>query len=49
MRIVTINLRHGGGQRIDQIIELLISFHSDVLVLTEFRNNKNGDKIQTTT
>ena len=47
MRIVTLNIRHGGGQRTDQITELLISFHSDVLVLTEFRNNKNGDKIKT--
>ena len=46
MKLVTLNLRQGGGKRIDQIIELLISYQGDVLILTEFRNNKNGEMIK---
>jgi len=46
MKITTLNLHHGGGQRIDLCIEYLVTTRSDVLVLTEFRNNQNGIKLK---
>lgn len=46
MKITTLNLRHGGGQRIDLCLGYLVSTQSDVLVLTEFRNNQNGIKLK---
>lgn len=40
--IGTWNLRHGGGNRIKQILESIVeNNHIDVLILTEFRNNQN--------
>lgn len=46
MRIVTWNIRHGGGKRIDRLIESIAAHSPDVLVLTEFRNNPNGDRLR---
>ena len=46
MKILSLNIRHGGGSRVDAIIEYLASEAFDVLVLSEFRNNKSGDKIK---
>lgn len=46
MKITTWNLRHGGGSRTDQIISTLKKLISDILVLTEFRNNEYGQKIK---
>ena len=46
MKITTLNLRHGGGQRIDLCLRYLVSTQSDVLVLSEFRNNQNGIKLK---
>jgi len=43
MRVVTWNLQHGGGKRIDGIIEVLSSHATDLLVLSEFRNNPPGE------
>jgi len=44
LKITTWNLRHGGGKRVDAIIEGLNN-HSDtdVLMLTEFRNSNNKE------
>lgn len=36
MKLVTLNIQHGGGRRITPIIEFLKSLDSDVLVLTEY-------------
>lgn len=47
MKITTWNLRHGGGKRIDAIISILQKMTSDIIVLTEFRNNEFGEKIKT--
>ena len=42
MRLLTWNLQHGGGSRIGGIAEALLPYEADVLVLSEFRNNKSG-------
>jgi len=45
--ITTWNIRHGGGSRLQQIIAVLNSYSSsDVLVITEYRPNKNGKAIR---
>ena len=46
MKITTWNIRHGGGSRIKEISQFCSENRdSDVLVITEFRNNKNKDLI----
>ena len=46
MKITTWNIRHGGGSRIEAIKAVLDSIQaSDVLVITEFRPNKNATLI----
>lgn len=42
-KIITWNIRHGGGTRISEIVKALTK-HSNAttIVLTEFRNNENG-------
>jgi hypothetical protein len=37
--LFTLNIRHGGGSRIDRITGLIESLGPDVVVLTEFREN----------
>jgi hypothetical protein len=37
MRIISWNIRQGGGQRHSQIIERLVSHQPDVVVLGEYR------------
>jgi hypothetical protein len=39
MKIVTLNIRHGGGTRVPVILEYLDSQNGDVIVLTEFHEN----------
>ena len=46
MKILSLNIRHGGGTRVDAILEYLESHHFDVLVLSEFRHNRAGDKLK---
>jgi exodeoxyribonuclease-3 len=48
MKILTWNIQHGGGSRINQILIILNYYNADLVVLTEFRNNKNKDKITQT-
>ena len=46
-KILTWNLQHGGGNRIDRIVDVLKQHQNPTtLVLTEFRNNNNGAIIQ---
>jgi exodeoxyribonuclease-3 len=45
MKIVTLNIRHGGGTRVPVILEYLDSQNGDVIVLTEFRENANATVI----
>lgn len=42
MKIMTFNIRHGGGTRGNQILESVLSHNPDTVVFTEYRENKNG-------
>lgn len=42
MKLVTLNIQHGGGKRIPEILVYLQSQDADVIVLTEFRENSNA-------
>ena len=47
MIITTWNIRQGGGKRIQGIIDFIkINSNSDVLILTEYRNNLNKEIIE---
>lgn len=49
MKIITWNIQHGGGKRISSILKVLeLNSGCDVFILTEFRTNGNGHKIQDT-
>ncbi|HKJ00090.1 MAG TPA: endonuclease/exonuclease/phosphatase family protein [bacterium] len=39
MRLLTLNLRHGGGRRMPALLTYLLRHEADVLVLTEHRHN----------
>jgi exonuclease III len=41
-RIISLNLRHGGGARISQITEWLVSKSPSTVIATEWRNNIPG-------
>ena len=45
MKIVTLNIRHGGSTRIAAIGDYLLSQEADVLVCTEARANPSGDAL----
>ena len=42
MKLITLNIRHGGGKRVPRILEYLRTLNADVIVLTEFRENANA-------
>lgn len=42
MRLVTLNIRQGGGRRTSKLVEYLISQDADLLVLSEYRPNEYG-------
>ena len=42
MRILTWNLQHGGGSRVERLGEALLSYDADVILLIEYRHNKAG-------
>lgn len=46
MRLVTLNLRHGGKRHMAAILESLLGHGADVLVLTEFRGNPAGEALR---
>jgi len=45
-RIVSLNIRHGGGRRAGQIVDWLLTKQPSVLVLPEWRNNDAGLQIK---
>ena len=47
MKIVSLNIRHGGGKRIRNILNYLEKYDSEIIVVTEYRNNENGDLLIT--
>lgn len=42
MKVMTLNIRQGGGDRAENIIKSINSHNPDVLILTEFRENQNS-------
>ena len=46
MRIISWNIRHGGGARVNDIITLLAAQKPDIVIIPEFRNNDNGERIK---
>ena len=46
MKILTLNIRHGGGNRVNTIMSRLMNQDADILVVTEFRENRNSLKIK---
>lgn len=42
MKIVTLNIRHGGGTRANRLLDSLAAFAADVLILTEYGENSNS-------
>jgi exodeoxyribonuclease III len=47
MRIVLLNVRHGGGPRAPKLLDWLISIGADLVVIPEWRNNTPGGVIKT--
>lgn len=47
MKLLTLNIQHGGGKRIPQIIAYLKAQNADIIVLTEFRDNPNATTLRT--
>jgi len=46
MKVISLNIRHGGGARVPRIIEYLLAQAADVIVLTEFRENAKAPAIR---
>ena len=42
MRIAALNIRHGGGKRVGQIVAFIKDLKPDCLLLTEYRFNPSG-------
>lgn len=45
MRILTLNLRAGGGPRVPALVEAVVEHRPDVAVLTEFRVGSTGTRL----
>jgi len=46
IRIVSLNIRHGGGSRTAQLVDWIVSKNPDVVILPEWRNNASGQRIR---
>lgn len=46
MRILTLNIRHGGGRRIPAILDYLAACSADLVVLTEYRAGAHGERLE---
>ncbi|MGJ8656989.1 MAG: endonuclease/exonuclease/phosphatase family protein [Akkermansiaceae bacterium] len=46
MRILTWNLQHGGGKRIERLTTALLTYDADVILLNEYRHNKAGSDLR---
>lgn len=46
MKLLALNIQHGGGKRVFAIVRYLIRQQPDVVVLTEFRENANAQVIR---
>jgi len=46
LKILSWNIRQGGGSRVSKICDALIQYGAQIVILSEFRNNKSGDLIR---
>ncbi len=46
MRLLAWNIRHGGGRRVEAICQAILRQDADVVVLTEFREGRSGERIR---
>ena len=46
MKLLALNIRQGGGTRIDSICSYLIAQDCDALVISEFRRNNPGPNLE---
>jgi exodeoxyribonuclease-3 len=46
IRILTLNIRHGGGKRIALLADWIVAKSPNVVVLPEWRNNDSGQRIR---
>ena len=46
MRIVSLNIRHGGGSRVSALLDWLTAQSADFILLTEWRNNAPGEALK---
>lgn len=46
MKLVALNIRHGGGTRVPSIVSYLENLKPDVVVLSEFRENANAEQLR---
>lgn len=46
MKIITWNIRHGGGARINKIIDRIKYHNADIVIITEYRSNFNGIELK---
>lgn len=46
MKIISWNIRQGGGTRITKICKLLIDYNAEIISLSEYRNNQSGVQIR---
>lgn len=45
MKLLTLNIRHGGGKRDGALLSFIAAQDADVVVLTEYRNNGTGARL----
>jgi hypothetical protein len=46
LKLLSWNIRHGGGKRIANIIDRIIGHNPDIAVLPEFRHGAGGDRLR---
>jgi hypothetical protein len=46
IRIVSLNIRHGGGKRISDLTDWLVTKAPSAVVLSEWRHNAPGQRIR---
>jgi exonuclease III len=46
MRLLTLNIQHGGGARVGRLTEFIASQSPDTVILTEYRENDRGKSIR---
>lgn len=46
MRILSWNLQHGGGSRVQRLGDALLTYDADVILLNEYRHNKIGAELR---